>query len=187
VDGDNLILAGDGNDLVHAGNGADTVYGGDGNDNIIGYALGRGLSAGGEQGVIRSDAADLLFGGTGNDTIFGAGGNDTLSGDAGDDSLRGGPGADSLIGGPGADRFIFGVEAPLPSLESPAGEGRRDVVADFRPGTDVLVFSGVGTNLQIVQEGTSTIVRIDQGFSRITEVELVGLPTLDPARDIVFS
>jgi Ca2+-binding RTX toxin-like protein len=52
-----------------------------------------------------AEAADLLYGGSGNDRMYGRGGNDVVHGDSGDDLLVGGEGADVLLGGEGRDRI----------------------------------------------------------------------------------
>lgn len=66
------------------------------------------------------DGKDLLSGGSGNDKLYGGTSDDILTGDAG---------ADRLIGGKGKDKFDFNS-----ILDSRAGSGGRDVIADFVKG-----------------------------------------------------
>ncbi|WP_313136337.1 Hint domain-containing protein [Paracoccus jeotgali] len=96
------IRAGAGNDTVYAGHDADTVEGGAGDDLIYGH---------GPEDVVGpdDDAADVLYGGSGNDTIYGQGGDDKLYGDSGNDVLYGGTGNDFLNGGTGNDT-LFGED-----------------------------------------------------------------------------
>jgi serralysin len=67
-------------------------------------------------------AAETVHGGAGGDTISAGDGADKVWGDAGDDQLT---------GGAGADQFWFA-----------AGFG-RDVVLDYRDGTDKIGFAGI--------------------------------------------
>ena len=68
-----------------------------------------------------SDFGDNANGFAGNDTMYGHGGNDRL---------QGGTGRDHLHGGTGADDFIFN------DSETGKGASARDVIFDFRSGTD---------------------------------------------------
>ncbi len=81
------------------------------------------------QWITGGAAAETLTGGAADDMIFGAGGDDVLSGGAGHDILISGGGANTLTGGTGADIFVLHAS------------GRRNVVADFEPGTDRLDLS----------------------------------------------
>ncbi len=59
-------------------------------------------------GLTATDAADLMFGTTGNDTITSGLSDDTLIGGAGNDSIDGGIGNNVMVGGPGDDIFTGG-------------------------------------------------------------------------------
>ncbi len=74
-------------------------------------------------------ANDTITGTNGGDTIFGRGHNDILDGGLGNDRLVDGRGRDVLTGGSGADIFEF------------IADGRRDVITDFKLGTDRLDFT----------------------------------------------
>lgn len=78
--------------------------------------------------IIGTSGADTLSGAGGNDAIYGLEGDDALDGGEGRDFLSGGPGADTLTGGAGCDVFAF---APV---------GEQDVITDFDPETDRLLF-----------------------------------------------
>jgi Ca2+-binding RTX toxin-like protein len=134
---DNLILGGGGADTVFAGLGSDTILGGPGDDRLFGGFNSTGFSQGGAGNLNRDDGPDLILGSGGNDSIDGNGGADTLSGGAGDDTIRGALGADVLAGGPGHDRFAF-QRINVTSIDSPPGEGARDVILDFQQGEDVI-------------------------------------------------
>ena len=82
-------------------------------------------------------AADLVFGTDGDDSLSGAGGDDALYGEAGDDTLDGGDGLDFLAGGPGVDTLTGGASCDVFAFD-PAGD--EDVIADFDPETDRLLF-----------------------------------------------
>jgi Ca2+-binding RTX toxin-like protein len=87
--------------------------------------------------------------------------------------IRGSIGADVMTGGPGADTFQFGFLSPSQSkfqTDSPAGEGNRDVITDFRSGVDKFDFTGPTgyfrgvSNLTITDEGDAKIVSYDANF-----------------------
>ena len=133
----NIVFGGAGNDLVRAGLGADSVWGGDGGDDLRGgLEPSDAVFVGGDAGAsLAFDGCDLLRGDRGDDRLDGAAGADTLVGGDGDDRLLGGPGVDLLVGGPGEDEFAFGFFLFL-DPDTGVGEGARDVVADFDPGSD---------------------------------------------------
>ncbi|MDP3458115.1 MAG: M10 family metallopeptidase C-terminal domain-containing protein, partial [Hyphomonas sp.] len=62
----------------------------------------------GDNSIVGTEEADVLYGTSGNDQIQGLGGNDTLYGLGGNDVLLGGNGNDTLVGGPGADTLDGG-------------------------------------------------------------------------------
>lgn len=148
------FLAGDqGRDKIIGGPGADRLYGGADNDSIYGGTEDDFLAG--------SSGDDQAFGGTGNDTLLGAWGNDTLVGDAGDDriegqtgddTLMGRNGADTLIGGQGADLLRGGVDTDQDRFvfdalaDSGVGNGSRDLVQHFVPGTDLMDLSAIDAN-----------------------------------------
>jgi Ca2+-binding RTX toxin-like protein len=130
VGGGSDTLVGDsGDDRVFAGDGDDQLLGGAGNDLLNGYY-----------------GHDLLKGGEGDDDLFGDTypnvlvGNDTLVGGGGDDTLRGSLGDDLFSGGPGADVYRFegpGGGIPIPGFD-------HDIIRDFKPGEDLLIFELFG-------------------------------------------
>ncbi len=91
---------------------------------------------GGADDITGSARKDVIRSGGGDDLIRGLGGHDALRGDAGNDTLIGGAGVDRLTGGAGADLFVFGP-----------GDGLRDVITDFTPGTDRIDLSAAGRPL----------------------------------------
>lgn len=142
--GNNEIGGGGGDDTLYGGYGSDTVRGGAGDDRVFGAGPGVGPTPSAASFFNTLDGGDVLGGGAGNDRVEGGGGLDTLTGGAGDDTLWGGDGnGDRLTGGPGQDVFLFRfAEGPFPIRDTGVGEGNRDVVLDFRQGTDALDLSG---------------------------------------------
>ncbi|MGB3147965.1 MAG: calcium-binding protein [Paracoccaceae bacterium] len=136
--GDDLIYGGAGNDRILADAGDDTIYGGAGNDLVQGR-----------------DGSDRIWGGDDDDNLRGDNGDDFLSGDAGNDILTAGAGNDTRSGGAGADRLSGGSGADQFHYLSAADMGlgtSADQITDFRPGEDLLVFSGLG--LHFSDDGT---------------------------------
>ncbi|WP_157033890.1 M10 family metallopeptidase C-terminal domain-containing protein [Belnapia moabensis] len=122
--------------------GTDYISGGAGNDFIRGYDIPPGQI---DVRASFSDSADFLFGGNGNDSIKAGGGDDFLCGGAGRDTLDGGLGVDYLKGAAGRDVFFFDLLYASPGAPSPdtgVGEGKRDVILDFRQGTDKIDLRG---------------------------------------------
>ena len=118
--------------------------------------------------------ANELDGGAGHDWLWGGGGDDFLIGGVGMDVLRGNAGDDRLSGGADRDLFVFEFG------------GGHDVVTDFDPATDVLVFVERDFNDFSIPQPNWTIVMIegqeslvgsyDGGASSIT---LLGVTSLD--------
>ncbi len=165
------LIAGSGNDTLNGAAGDDTLVGNQGNDlyvmdsagdrileglnagtdtveTSINYTLGENLenltltgSASNGTGnslnnVITGNArGNRLRGGEGNDTLLGGGKADKLLGGGGDDLLNGQRGKrDRLKGGQGNDSFV---------LSAARGFG-ADVIADFKPNDDTILFSRSG-------------------------------------------
>ncbi len=100
-DGDDQILGGVNDDNIEGGAGADLIFGGDGNDIAYGQVNG---------GAGDDNAADQIYGESGNDQLFGNGGADALDGGVGVDTLRGGGGDDHLAGGGGVGDSVLGED-----------------------------------------------------------------------------
>jgi Ca2+-binding RTX toxin-like protein len=134
-----------GNDVLNGNNRANFLRGNHGNDLL--QAQGGSDRLKGEQGH------DLLVGGDGADTLCGGNGNDILIG---------GSGKDDLHGGQGKDQFIF----------TTLSDG-VDQIRDFNVNRDVIGLTMLfdssaygspdpfGDYIQLVQQGTSTAIRID--------------------------
>jgi len=78
----------------------------------------------------------VLITGSGAVTLVGGNGNDQLIGGAEDDWICGSLGADTLTGGGGVNQFVYAA-----AVESPVVGG--DVITDFNPLADRLVFTGL--------------------------------------------
>ncbi len=143
--GDDTMFGGQGNDYVFGDFGANGKPGG--NDLIDGN-LGddRLLGEVGDDTLLGSDGNDYLLGEEGDDSLSGGAGNDTLVGgngvpgqsEAGSDMLSGGSGMDALIGEGGNDTLSGGSGSDLFIFQGGSGQ---DLLADFIPGTDTLVFA----------------------------------------------
>lgn len=129
-------------DLLIGTSGTDFIFGGAGNDVIRSFPIAAG------QDPVRAsfyDTTDVLVGGAGNDSLQAGGGDDFLSGGSGRDTLDGGLGIDYLHGGAGADVFKFDLLYASPGAPSPdtgVGKGERDVILDFKQGTDKIDLRG---------------------------------------------
>ncbi|QUS35563.1 Hint domain-containing protein [Falsirhodobacter algicola] len=156
--GNDYLDGGTENDTLIGGAGADTIYGGTGLDFVdysasaqaiaVSLSTNRGTAGdaagdvlGAVEGVIGSNYADTITGGTGNETLFGGAGNDILTGNAGDDVLDGGTGDDSLDGGTGADSFIGGAGADTII----GGAGTDTLTYDGSDAVSLDLTSGTGT------------------------------------------
>lgn len=123
----------------------DNLNGGAGNDVIFGYAAPPKATSYIDAIFASRDSADYIDAGSGDDKVFAGGGSDTVIGGSGRDTIDGGPGADHLWGGAGADVFVFRVleTAPgSPILSGGIGAYARDVIEDFRHGTDKIDLTG---------------------------------------------
>lgn len=161
--GRDTLEGGDGNDILRGGNGDDTLVGGAGSDRLLELnnsnfkltntqLIARGTDVFSEFELAR------LVGGVGNNlidaseatelrtTLEGGSGNDTLIGGSQADFLIGGVGADITTGGAGEDRFVFNSK-----------NHGTDIITDFTPVDDTLVFSaaGFGGGLAVNQTITS--------------------------------
>ncbi|MBV8604064.1 MAG: ExeM/NucH family extracellular endonuclease [Pelomonas sp.] len=111
-----------------------------------------------------SDHDPLVIGLNLVNSITGTSGRDTIVGTDGDDIIEGGPGADTLTGGKGNNQFVY-------RNLSDAG----DVITDFVPGKDLLVFGPLLQNLHITstdpygqgyvtctQQAAGAVIGVDQ-------------------------
>lgn len=93
--------------------------------------------------------------------IKGTAGNDVIVGTPGDDVIEGGLGRDTLTGNGGHDQFVYNT-----------GADGLDTITDFKPGQDLLVFTGLLRNV-----GISSANPLGEGFvtcSTSTAGALVG-------------
>lgn len=192
--GDDLIDGAGGNDFLEGFFGNDTVLGGSGHDTLLcmdgnDSAAGAGgddelLGAAGDDALAGGAGSDSLSGGDGRDRLRGGGGADDLDGGAGRDVLAGGAGRDVLTGGAGADRFVFAAGDSAVGL-------RRDVIADFAGGTDLLDLRPLAAGLDFLGDGRFTgaggevryadgIVAVDLDGDRKADLQiaLTGAPAL---------
>ncbi|WP_299831317.1 calcium-binding protein [uncultured Roseobacter sp.] len=173
--GNDSMWGGDDQDTLEGGAGDDALYGGNGLDFAIfdtngdmhvdlegGIAWGGGLgtdllhsiervqTGGGDDDVIGTEDANVMWMGAGEDTVYGFGGNDSIKGHAGDDLLVAGSGADSVYGGDGDDRLY--------------GEGHNDLLSggdgndtmNGGKGNDLL-YGGDGNDRMLGDRGNDTL------------------------------
>ncbi len=69
------------------------------------------LGGAGDDTIVSSDAADIIYGRAGDDDIQSSGGADTVFGEQGDDNIEAGDGNDVLVGGAGRDDLTGGYGA----------------------------------------------------------------------------
>ena len=139
----NRISARAGNDTVFGSGGNDRLAGQGGNDHVYGGTGNDLLSGGSGADIIEGESGrDTIDGGAGSDRLFGDRGNDTISGGAGGDTIEGDGGFDSLTGGGGADYFVFRTIG-----EIGRAFGHRDIITDFRHGTDHIDLSAIDADL----------------------------------------
>ena len=158
-----------GNNVIEGGLGNDTLNGGDGVDTLLftgstavkvrldtstaqttGY--GSDLISNFEN-AIGGSGSDFIAGNSGANALTGNSGNDTLRGGAGTDTLNGGGGQDLLYGGSDTvqDVFVFGSAAG-----TGVGASARDVIYDFRSGTDDIDLRGIDANSATAGDQTFT-------------------------------
>ena len=196
--GDDTLIGGSGNDRLNGGLGIDRLYGGTGDDtyvvdtqaDLVFENLGAGLdtvitTAGFQlydnlENLILATGAGAIDG-VGNALANGLTGNEAankLLGGLGADTINGKGGNDFLFGQDGADTFVF-----------ERGTG-RDVIADFTPGTDKVLLTGLGfssfaqVDAATRQNGASSV--IDFGLTEFVILQNVAKASLS-AGDFLFS
>ena len=112
---------------------------------------------------------DQLSGLYRDDTIIGQRGADTLHGMNGNDLLDGGGAQDIFVGGAGDDRIITG-DGPDVLVYFGTETSGRDVVEDFRPDIDFIVFAEETkpTGLKVLTAGEDRIVLWSTGQITLT-------------------
>ncbi len=179
--GDDTLFGNGGDDNIRGRTGDDVINGGAGNDTLFGDRGDDTIDGGAGDDFIKGGAgSDILNGGKGNDELRGNGKADTINGGAGDDIIIGGFGADLLTGGAGNDEFVY----------------RRildggDTITDFTVGQDVLnlrqminfynldASTAFGTNITLVQQSSTTVVKFDLNGNGVDLVKLEGVAVAD--------
>jgi RTX calcium-binding nonapeptide repeat (4 copies) len=193
----------DADDRLQGTDKSDTVLAIGGDDRILTYGPAKGSRPDAEYRAQAADKSDLVFASDGDDRVYAGAGDDTLWGGDGDDLVAGGADADVLGGGSGDDIFVFGwLGGASQKADTGSGRNKRDVIADFEPGSDLIDLSGyenasapgsvwigarapTATNLLQIgyhDEGNATIVDIyaPTGAGRakvakpVGEIELMG-------------
>jgi Ca2+-binding RTX toxin-like protein len=157
--GDDQIWGGGGADLLDGGAGVDLVRFDLANAQGVVVDLKAGLTSEGDrlsgfEGLVATDAGDVLFGGDGGEVIYALGG---------DDRIVGGGGDDRLYGGAGADSFAFDSRSGSDLIMDFNAKGAgHDVIAIQKNvnGSGIVDFASLLSHIQNI--GT-TDVRIDLG------------------------
>ena len=126
AEGPNRLRGDSGDDLLRGLGGDDFLHGNIGDDTAIG-----------------GQGDDEIRGGGGNDDLRGSRGHDQVIGGRGNDTINGGTGDDSLSGLGDGDYFVFD------QLGNGVFTG-EDVVTDFTPGLDRLVFASLVNDVPFV-------------------------------------
>ncbi|NCT84878.1 MAG: ExeM/NucH family extracellular endonuclease [Comamonadaceae bacterium] len=111
-----------------------------------------------------SDHDPVLIGLDLTKSLKGGNGNDTLVGTPGDDIIEGGLGRDTLTGNGGRDQFVYRT-----------GADGLDTITDFKPGTDLLVFTDLLLNV-----GIASAAPLASGHVTCTQQADGGLIGYDP-------
>lgn len=169
----NFTKGSNGNDFIRGTSGQDVIDGGNGSDTIFSFGPDRTipsipplLDARGQ--VL--DQSDLVLGGRGNDLIHAGAGIDYVDGGSGNDTIYGGTGGDWLWGGSGADVFRYNIVFPSPGSPAPdtgVGAGDRDLIWDFKQGTDKIDIAGWQN---VAHPGVIFIGQEDPGFNTTLQV-----------------
>lgn len=179
--GDDALHGEDGADHLYGSTGADLIDGGQGfdfvrfdevGDGAVIVDLKNGLTAEGDQlvsveGIVATDAGDILYGDDGDNVIYGQGG---------DDRIVGGGGGDRLYGGSGADMFAFDSHSGADVIfDFGIGEAGHDVFAVQTNvnGSGIVNYASLVTHATDVGAG----VMVDLGGGNA--VTLVGLHVAD--------
>ena len=186
--GDDVLLGGPGDDTLTYVSGVDIMDGGVGVDVANFEQLSESpvvLDLSKNQFVIDSDVYQIINiesvqGSNQSDILTGDQGDNSLYGLDGDDMLFGGAGTDHLYGGSGSDVYKFSALEDMG-----VGEGSRDIIFDFDPGTDVtsndlIDLTGlVGSEFTFLNEalftsdGTVAQIRVERSAaSSLVEIDL---------------
>ncbi|HEY9850795.1 MAG TPA: calcium-binding protein [Leptolyngbyaceae cyanobacterium] len=120
------------------------------------------IALGGNDSIVGSEDAEIIFTNMGQDTISGGGGNDTLfggkdrdvlKGDNGDDYLNGNIGQDLIFGGNGNDFIRGGKDEDLLI----GGEGNDTLIGDM--GGDALV-GNAGRDLFVIRTDAASLEQL---------------------------
>jgi Ca2+-binding RTX toxin-like protein len=159
--------------------GRQSAYGFAGSD-VLSAPKGGRLVGGGDDDLLIGSFTDLasMSGGAGNDTLLG-GVNNVLVGGSGDDLLLALGGGNVLQGGTGADRFVLADGAWR-------GGAAANVVTDFQPGVDKLVFAGgaLSTN-QPVFTNVAGGTKVQLGTAHLATLVGVSSSEVNLSRDVI--
>lgn len=187
--GNDIVIGGAANDQLMGGGGADILIGGAGDDNLTGnlertlvtvnWSVTRQVTQlpdstsyelvynGANYVEAVDDAADNLYGGSGEDWLLGGPGADYLDGGTDADKMWGEAGADVLIGGAGNDLLVGDNPGRIAASEEGGdyldggagddtlqGNGGGDVLIGG-PGSDRLI-GGAGKDIYVFNRGDGT-------------------------------
>jgi Ca2+-binding RTX toxin-like protein len=216
-DGDDQLLGGAGNDVLIGGFGLDAYDGGSGFDYVsfayssekVDVNLSTGVATWYDgsteplvsiEGIVGSQADNVLTGNNARNEFDGQDGNDTLIGAGGNDTLIGGKGADTLTGGTGNDEFFY-----RSLLDSTVTASGQDTITDFATGDHIdlvrveaqqhesfhfigtAAFSHTAGEIHYVVAGGNTVVSLDSNGDGVADfaIQLTGTHALS-ASDFIL-
>lgn len=110
------------------------------------------VSGAGDDFVSTGEGDDFVISGEGDDLVMGGEGDDVIKAGSGDDIVIGGAGSDVMTGGEGDDTFeFFGEDL----------DGSLDVITDFMPEADVVVFRDLDSDADVSYDASSGKVSVD--------------------------
>lgn len=148
-----------------------------GNEGLVGSGEADVVWAGNGNNTVRGGSSgdlfagnggnDTLYGEAGRDVLLGGAGSDTLNGGVGDDRLVGGEGNDDLAGGEGSDVYQFTLGDGQDSINNyDLSSGRFDIL-EFSSGIDPagVRATRLNNNLILVIDGTNDRITITNYFT----------------------
>lgn len=155
---DNVIHGGSGNYTIYVGNGDSYVETGDGNTIVYGGS--------GNNFIVAGNGFDSIEAGDGDTYVYGGDGQSTIFAGAGDDTFEAGDGTTAYWAGSGHETLLLGGSGGDQQLINTSLAAAVDIrfTPDIDP-TDIVARRDEGGNLQLINQVTGRILRVDGYFS----------------------